>query len=1414
MTDTQFREKDRIVRVFVSSTFRDMTAERDELVKFIFPELRRFCRERDVEFVDVDLRWGVTEEQTERGETLAICLAEIEHCRPYFIGILGERYGWVPGKFSEEAVTSNSWLKNLVDRSVTELEILHGVLNNPVMAQRSYFYFRDPAYLEKTPTDKRRDYLSENEQAAEKLANLKQRIRQSGLPLVENYTDPHSVALQIGANLRQVIDIDFPVGEERDRLAEEATGHETYARSRSKVYIGREKDLAYIDKFVSGTPIDVQKPDGLPVLENSPVPLQPPIIKKSTGFLGSLKQLFNKPNKPISTPVQPPQVSEAQKKVDKSQKASTPGGEKTERVLVVLGPSGCGKSALLANWVLRYRHDHPDDYIFLHFLGSTPDSSDYIALLRRLLLELKARFGIPLDLPDTPKELIKAFPNWLAMAAVKCSRLTIVLDGLNQLEDYDQAPDLVWLPEYFPENVRVLVSTLPGRSLEALRLRLHAEMEVRPLNEVERLRLVNDYLGFHKKSLEERRARRIAAAEPAGNPLYLRVLIEELRQLGSFEELDNRIGYYLQARSIDDLFELVLERLENDYERQRPGLVKEALSLIWSARHGLNESELLELLRDLPRVVWSPLYLALEEALVVRGGVINFFHDFLRQAVHDRYLSEVETQREMRIRLADYFDQRELDNRQVEELPWLLAQTENWQRLYELLCKHNFLVQSWNLSHYDIGKYWATIEQNSELKKTEAYRREINNPSLSEVTPIVDYLLFQSGEFDSSYRLNLNFTKSLRDSSDLRNLQVSLKGQARSLEALGKIEDALTLLKESEAISDKLGDMNELQENLCSQASILWSTGKSDEALKLLATSKLICRENRDEQGLAACLGIEGNILKDIGNLDDSMKAYKEQERIYHESGEYEGLALSLGNQAVILQDYWGMLDKAMELHKRKENICRQLGLKNSLHFSIINQAIILTQWGKTNEAMNLLKEQEQICRKEGYKDGLQRTLGNQAIILRDLNKREEAIELLNGQEQICRELRNTNDLQKSLGNKALIFRDWGKHSDAMKLFQEQERICREFGYLGGLQNSLGNQALIFNDWDMKENALEILEEQEQICRKLGDNGELLDCLTHQAKQLFSMGRIEETVNIYNEMEQISRTTNNCNVLQKSLNNHAVLLLKSNRIDEAVILLNESVKICREFGFDDELHKPLINQAGIFINKKEFDKAMVLLIEAESSCKKQGNFEDLQVALGNQGVILMNLGKLDESMKVLKEQERICRELNNQYYLEQSISNQAVCLSLMQEKLNRRNISNQYSPLEESEAKFIQDLISNNTRVRQQALGEILKLGNRDALGYVEAAIKKITGLNDIQYYEVKFGRMRATDPNRTYIAIMQLVHDKTFFTNPGKVQSLIPGIGWKNDQLMSELHDNYPREFILYQLLGIQMQLKLSLNE
>ena len=82
----------RVIRVFVSSTFRDMVDEREQLAKRVFPALRKLCESRGVVWGEVDLRWGITAEQSEGGEVLPICLDETHRCRPYLIGVLGERY--------------------------------------------------------------------------------------------------------------------------------------------------------------------------------------------------------------------------------------------------------------------------------------------------------------------------------------------------------------------------------------------------------------------------------------------------------------------------------------------------------------------------------------------------------------------------------------------------------------------------------------------------------------------------------------------------------------------------------------------------------------------------------------------------------------------------------------------------------------------------------------------------------------------------------------------------------------------------------------------------------------------------------------------------------------------------------------------------------------------------------------------------------------------------------------------------------------------------------------------------------------------------------------------------------------------------------------------------------------------------
>ena len=246
----------RTVRVFLSSTFRDFAEERDLLVRKVFPELRRKCRERQVELVDVDLRWGITEKEAQQGKVLPICLAEIDRSRPYFMGFIGERYGWVPKahEYNELLTSEQTWLdEHRGGKSVTELEMLHGVLNNPAMEDRAFFYFRDPDYS----NSKGEAYLSESPEDKAKLEALKDRIRKSGFPVVENYTNPEALAEHVKEDLWNLIDDAFPESKIPDALDLERRRHEIYSASRQGMYIGGETYFGVLDQAMAA---QVRKP--------------------------------------------------------------------------------------------------------------------------------------------------------------------------------------------------------------------------------------------------------------------------------------------------------------------------------------------------------------------------------------------------------------------------------------------------------------------------------------------------------------------------------------------------------------------------------------------------------------------------------------------------------------------------------------------------------------------------------------------------------------------------------------------------------------------------------------------------------------------------------------------------------------------------------------------------------------------------------------------------------------------------------------------------------------------------------------------------------------------------------------------------------------------------------------------------
>lgn len=225
----------RHIRVFISSTFADMQDERDALMKKSFPLLRERAMQRNVSLTELDLRWGITLEESENGKVVEICLREIENSVPFFIGIIGNRYGWIPSEkdlgpsVRERFPQVEMYVQKKL--SVTEMEMQFGVLERKE-DMNAYFF------------------INEKEQIAdadepEKLANLKKAVRGNGRYPVSSYSSPEDLSLQVEEAFTKLLDSLFPEEGSSD-FQRERVSQEAYLNSLCQNYIRRQE---YFDEL-------------------------------------------------------------------------------------------------------------------------------------------------------------------------------------------------------------------------------------------------------------------------------------------------------------------------------------------------------------------------------------------------------------------------------------------------------------------------------------------------------------------------------------------------------------------------------------------------------------------------------------------------------------------------------------------------------------------------------------------------------------------------------------------------------------------------------------------------------------------------------------------------------------------------------------------------------------------------------------------------------------------------------------------------------------------------------------------------------------------------------------------------------------------------------------------------------------
>lgn len=141
-----------IIRIFVSSTFRDMFHERNSLQKDVFPKLEQLCQQNGFQFQAIDLRWGVSSEASLDHRAMRICFNELRRAqevspKPNFLILLGDRYGWqpLPEEISQEEFAA-------LEHAASKVKPAAGI--SPGIVLRQWYRRKDPLFSSSNLEDK------------------------------------------------------------------------------------------------------------------------------------------------------------------------------------------------------------------------------------------------------------------------------------------------------------------------------------------------------------------------------------------------------------------------------------------------------------------------------------------------------------------------------------------------------------------------------------------------------------------------------------------------------------------------------------------------------------------------------------------------------------------------------------------------------------------------------------------------------------------------------------------------------------------------------------------------------------------------------------------------------------------------------------------------------------------------------------------------------------------------------------------------------------------------------------------------------------------------------------------------------------------------------------------------------------
>ena len=257
---------------------------------------------------------------------------------------------------------------------------------------------------------------------------------------------------------------------------------------------------------------------------------------------------------------------------------------------------------------------------------------------------------------------------------------------------------------------------------------------------------------------------------------------------------------------------------------------------------------------------------------MIRAGTLTFFHNYLKEAVQQRYLPQPEDQRNAHRRLGEFFEPLPVEERILRELPWQWQQAEEWSRLAGLLADLDFFSKIWRSSEYELKSYWTTVEAHSDLRTADAYRSVFETPEehLAVVLEISN-LMQDTGQIREAIALREFLVDNYRATGKKDMLVGALNNLAILLQEQGDRKAAILLQQEAEMLSlEGVASTHDQIATANNKAAFLHDKGNVNGALEIWKHLADFCRKNDRTDELPKILNNIGMVQEIPGKMAGS----------------------------------------------------------------------------------------------------------------------------------------------------------------------------------------------------------------------------------------------------------------------------------------------------------------------------------------------------------------------------------------------------------------------------------------------------------------------------------------------------------------------------------------------------------------